>query len=323
MTSAASFMQLPIEVRLEVYAFCIANIRCLNKRRQPFNHHFRLLRVCKQMNAEAHSIVFTYVSLLHEQQIRSFIQAVPDLLASRIVYADTANDGRVIQPAKGDHPVAVPLSQLNIALRRMSSLKHLRVFECQQGLPVQLDSKYSKRFVLNFEDAMFPIDHIPQLETYELYLSSSTKVTVLNKVGTSKMQKLRLSGSCSLSSNAKLPAARQVALEGVTGNYFDRRKFDDWCQSPVLTTFVYALEDKIGFEIRDDHLHSLAYGPGRHLRKLVLLGCSRLASTVLADCLRQMASLEYLALSITTVAEQRTNIMTALPHLFACSKLAL
>jgi hypothetical protein len=92
----ASFMDLPPEVRLEVYAFYVLYARCLTNRRQPSNRHFRLFRVCKQIAAEAESTVFTYVSLLHEHQIRAFIANVPDKLASRITYADVANDGRVI-----------------------------------------------------------------------------------------------------------------------------------------------------------------------------------------------------------------------------------
>ena len=86
---------------------------------------------------------------------------------------------------------------------------------------------------------------------------------------------------------------------------------------------VFSLEDKIGLEIRDSHLHSLAYGPGRNLRKLVLLGCSRLTSSVLADCLLQMTALEYFALNLTTVEEQRTNIILALPASLAVLKISV
>jgi hypothetical protein len=167
--------------------------------------------------------------------------------------------------------------------------------------------------MLRFEDAMFPTERAPSLQSYELYLNPGTQVTVLKRLGTSRLQRLRLSGSCSIAPNTKATVVREVALEGIAGNYFDRRTLDEWCNSSVLTTFVYALEDKIGFEIRDEHLQSLAYGPCCRLRKLVLLGCSRLTSTVLADCLGQLSSLGYLALSIVTVEEQRSNIIEALP----------
>lgn len=170
---------------------------------------------------------------------------------------------------------------------------------------------------------MFTSESRVQLQSYELYLSSSTRVAALGGTAASRLKRLRLSGNCHLPAGLDMPALRQVVLQGVTGNYFDRHAFDDWCPSADLRTFVFALEDKIGFEIRDSHLHSLAYGPGRNLRKLVLLGCSRLTSSVLADCLRQMTALEYFALNLTTVEEQRTNIILALPSSLSVLKISV
>lgn len=167
--------------------------------------------------------------------------------------------------------------------------------------------------MVELEEAMFPAQYIPQLETYELYLSSNSRISALKKIDPKWLERLRLSGNCTLPSDVKTPALSRIALKGVAGTYFDRRDLNEWCQSSVLTTFVYTFEDRMGFEFRDQHLLSLAYGPGRRLRKLVLLGCSRLSSAVMAECLRQMDCLQHLALSLITVAEQRTNIMAALP----------
>lgn len=170
---------------------------------------------------------------------------------------------------------------------------------------------------------MFPHESAPQLRSYELYVSSNTKVTALKKVDASRMRKLRLSGSCSLARDVKTPALHDLKLQGVTGNYFDKHDFSDLSLSPNLDTFVYALEDRIGFEIRDSHVRSLAYGPGSNLRKLVLLGCTRVTSTALADSLQQMVSLEYFAISIITVEEQRTNFALALPSSLSVFKLSI
>lgn len=160
---------------------------------------------------------------------------------------------------------------------------------------------------------MFPSEANLRLRSYELYLSSNTRVTAIANWDVSGLQRLRLSGDCHLPRNLNASALRELAFRGVAGNYFDRHGLDEWCQSAKLHTFVWALEEKIGFEIRDNHVQSLAYGPARNLRKLVLLGCSRLTSSVLADCLRQMVALEYFAINLTTVEEQRTNLVLALP----------
>ncbi|KAI0094751.1 hypothetical protein BDY19DRAFT_40918 [Irpex rosettiformis] len=324
MTSPTSkFMSLPVEVRLEVYDFAIQEARVLKNRLQPSNWHFQLLQVCRQMYAEAASIVFTYVSLLHERQICAFIQTVPFCHASRIVYADVANDGRVIRTSNEKKDIiAVPLSQLNSALHRMTALKHLRVFECTRGLPAQPTPQHTRRIAVEFEEAMFPTDFRPPLESYQLFLSTTSKVTALKRVDTMRMKRLRLSGNCSITPNAETSALREVHLEGVTGNFFDRRDLNGWCRSSSLIAFVYTLEDRLGFELRDHHLLSLAYGPGRHLRKLVLLGCSCLTLAALTESLQRIQSLEYLALSITTVAEQRADLLAVLPSSLSVFKIA-
>ncbi|KAK0478427.1 hypothetical protein IW261DRAFT_1483477 [Armillaria novae-zelandiae] len=46
-------------------------------------------------------------------------------------------------------------------------------------------------------------------------------------------------------------------------------------------------------EITDRYFQSLVSGPGAPLRKLVLLGCSKLTCTSLASCLRSLPLLEY------------------------------
>jgi len=81
---------------------------------------------------------------------------------------------------------------------------------------------------------------------------------------------------------------------------------------------------RLGFEIRNHHLQSLVSGARpQHLRKLVLLGCSRLTSEVITGCLSQLNALEYLAMSLVTVDELRCNFVAALPPTVTTFKLTI
>lgn len=116
MSPSPTFVDLPTEVRLEIYQYYVLYLRRIHQRRQPTNRHFRLLRVCKQMYIEAKPIVSVYVSLLYERQIRLFTQTVPDDLVSLVVYADVANDGRLLRESDdkrsaGKYTVVLRLSQ--------------------------------------------------------------------------------------------------------------------------------------------------------------------------------------------------------------------
>lgn len=99
MPALPSFMLLPTEVRLIVYDLCVSDHQRIYHRRQPTNAHYTLLRICAQITREAAPIVFSYVSLSNERQIRSFIASAGDHLLSRIASADVANDGRLVKPS--------------------------------------------------------------------------------------------------------------------------------------------------------------------------------------------------------------------------------
>jgi len=86
---------------------------------------------------------------------------------------------------------------------------------------------------------------------------------------------------------------------------------------------MYAQGHAHGFEIRDRHLETLVAGPGSRLRKLVLLGCSRLTSSVITTCLQSLPILEYFAISIVTVTELRSNFVLALPRTVSIIKIQI
>lgn len=45
-----------------------------------------------------------------------------------------------LAPKEDSEPDTAPLSNLHIALGRMTTLRHLRVFQCRQGLPINLQN---------------------------------------------------------------------------------------------------------------------------------------------------------------------------------------
>ncbi|TBU52713.1 hypothetical protein BD310DRAFT_939694 [Dichomitus squalens] len=77
----------------------------------------------------------------------------------------------------------------------------------------------------------------------------------------------------------RMPCLRHVTPHGVTGSYFDRHPVDRCFPDAHLESFLHALR------VRNHHLESLAASYGPRLRKLVRLGCSRLSSTVITQCL--------------------------------------
>ena len=153
---------------------------------------------------------------------------------------------------------------------------------------------------------------LPHLTSYELYLDSFTRVTPFNRLPSDCVRSLRLSGDCHIAPNASFPALRHLTVRSVTSNAFDRIKFDAVFASSQLESFTYAQGHRLGFEIRNFHLESLIDGPGRSLRKLVLLGSTRLTTSVIASCLRNLPTLEYFALSLVTVNELRDDFILAL-----------
>ncbi|KAI0931982.1 hypothetical protein AcW1_000755 [Taiwanofungus camphoratus] len=208
---------------------------------------------------------------------------------------------------------ARPLSSLHLALRRMTALNHLRVFQCRQGIPIILPRLNSTGIAISFENAMYPDGCRHRLASYELFVDSETRVSAFEAISPQSVEVLRLSGDCRLPATPWTPALRQVTLYGITGNYFDQHAVDECFPGARLESFMYGLGHRLGFEIRNRHLESLAAISGPNLRKLVLLGCSRLSSAVIAACLQNLPSLEHLALGLVTVDELRTNFILALP----------
>ena len=185
---------------------------------------------------------------------------------------------------------------------------------------------------------MFPNDG-PALSYYELYLNQDTRVDLFEAIQPSRAVVLRLSGELVVVNDPKrkrhrsdrggagggsgtsieeathtpMPTLRRVTLVGVKGAFFDRHTLEDAFPGAALETFAYALCTRLGFELRDRHLASLAAAHGATLRSLVLLGCARLSSAALAAALAAMPALERFALHLVTVNELKTDFVRALP----------
>jgi len=201
----------------------------------------------------------------------------------------------------------------------MPSVQRLRVFPCRQGLP--LLGSNAARLAIKFEVAMYPNGSGHQLSSYELYLDPETRAFPFEVLSPRRVRNLRLSGECRLPSSTLTPALRHVTLNAITGNYFDQHPVDECFRGSHLESFSYGLGHRLGFELRDRHLESLISLSGGQLRKLILLGCSRLSSKAIADCLDGLPLLEYFALSLITVHELRTNFVLSLSSSVSVVKL--
>ncbi|GAW07999.1 hypothetical protein LENED_010032 [Lentinula edodes] len=102
----------------------------------------------------------------HTRPIAAFNANISTEAASRILHADVANDSRLVH-ASGH---SVPVSELYLVLSKLVSLRRLRVFERNRTRPMK-DFILGARFTVEFEKAMFPSGRVPQLDSYELYLS--------------------------------------------------------------------------------------------------------------------------------------------------------
>lgn len=164
-----SFLDLPPEIRLPIYAHFLDEHTRIQRNRQPNNGHYRLLHVCRATYYEARPTFRTYVSLAYERQINAFIRCVDPEDLTQILWADVANDGRylsnvdprLLQNSKESSSevsgerwqrylalsrwaivtfvivqvINRPISNLHLALRRMTSLQRLRTFDCRHGAP--------------------------------------------------------------------------------------------------------------------------------------------------------------------------------------------
>ncbi|KZT72750.1 hypothetical protein DAEQUDRAFT_722365 [Daedalea quercina L-15889] len=323
--AAPTFLDIPVEVRLVVYDMYLMGHRRVRQKRQPTNGHLKLLRTCRQVQDEAAHILWRYVSLRDELEINAFILNTSDAAAARVLWADVANDTRVFMPLeakKEEGTKPSPLSNLHLALRRMPSLQRLRVFQCRRGLPANIQgSRAAARLALEFEFAMYPSGTAPPLSAYEIFMDAETRVQPFQVIAPRSVKQLRLSGEVRLPSSLETPSLRQVTLHSITGNHFDRNSIENTFPGAALESFLYAQGHRLGFELRNRHLESVVALSGSRLRTLVLLGCSRLSSAIIAACLEQLPLLEVFALSLVTVDELRTNFLHSLPLTVSVLKL--
>lgn len=182
---------------------------------------------------------------------------------------------------------------------------------------------------LDMEGSMFPSGNTPKLASYELHLAADTRVTPFVAIPTESIRRLRLTGDCHLpdtsseGTNFTFASLQSLTMVAIIGNMFDQHGLPKYFPNAVLDTFIYKHGHRLGFEIRDVQLLSLANGYGARLRKLVLLGCSRPRSAVISHCLQNLPVLEYFALSLLTVAEVRDNFILSLPSSLVVLKLAI
>lgn len=167
--TTATFLGLPVEVRLVIYDAYLTGHLQVRENRQATNGHLRLLRICGQVHDEALPILSQFVSLSNELEINAFILNTSNAVASRVLWADVANDARVVTPSgSARQEVArvhtleskladnyqgaikpAPLSHLHLALRRMTSLQRLRVFQCHRGLPITILGITTRLYIYN------------------------------------------------------------------------------------------------------------------------------------------------------------------------------
>ncbi|EGO20679.1 hypothetical protein SERLADRAFT_417835 [Serpula lacrymans var. lacrymans S7.9] len=291
-------LALPPELRLLIYTLLLADHQRVSHRTQPTNVHLRPLRTCTLLYAEAAPVLSAYVSLRNEVQITRFLHSLTSERASLVNWADVANDGRVLHDPSTNH--IEPASQLYLALARLSSLAILRVFHfritLRQGKP-------------NGEWTL-----------WVLILVMSRKRRLISP---SSLLSLRLSGDCHFPASNRttplaLPSLLHLSLSAITSNAFDTLDFSRLLPHSRLLSFSHSQGHRLAFELRDPHLASLlrAPSPALSLRKLVLLGSSRLSSHALSTFIQSLHALDYLALSLVTVNELRHNFIHGIsPHL--------
>ncbi|KAH7931032.1 hypothetical protein BV22DRAFT_1108905 [Leucogyrophana mollusca] len=318
-----TLMELPLEIRLLIYQAFLAEHQRIKQSRQPSNAHIQVLRTCRQVYVEAGAIFRQYLSFRNEIEMERYchLHSAADEIAATVRWADVANDGRMVETMHSGE--TGPASHLHLVLSKLPSLERLRVFNVRHYHPYSISVPHI-RYHLDFEGAMFPaVCRLPDLRSYELHLDPTTRVVPFKAVPSAHIRILRLSGDCHLLVKAPLPNLLHLTLRGITSNSFDQIPFNVCFPSCQLESFTHVQGHRLGFELRNSHLESLVTGPGSHLRKLVLLGSSRLTSSVIASCLRNLPTLEYLALSLVTVNELRDNFVLALGPSISVFKLQI
>ena len=98
--ATATFLGLPVDVRLVIYDTYLMEHLQVRQKRQPTNGHLRIIRTCRQIKDEALPIFSRYISLSNELEINAFVLNTSSAAAARVLWADVANDARVFMPSK-------------------------------------------------------------------------------------------------------------------------------------------------------------------------------------------------------------------------------
>jgi hypothetical protein len=153
---------------------------------------------------------------------------------------------------------------------------------------------------LDIEKAMYPNPCRAPLTRYELYLGPNTGAKLSSKsIPTAALHILRISGSCHLDRAEDYGNLEHITLAGVKGAYFELAQFR--ALLPLrLRSFTYAHGDNMSYELRDQHLlEFVTKGAAQStLTTLIMLGCTRLSTSTISECLKVLPQLEYLALSL-------------------------
>ncbi|KAI0034321.1 hypothetical protein K488DRAFT_45870 [Vararia minispora EC-137] len=315
-------IELPAELRLNIYEYFLLRHTRIKGGNQPNNSHLALARVCRTIHIEATPLLHTYISLRTEHQISKFVYHVDASRCNVVTWADVANDGRVMLT-----PQSSPVSRLFLALRKMTGLKCLRVFDCKSGVRAPDGPRFHGRVILKSEEAMFPDDgamaRSTPIETYKLCVSPTTRSTLFTNIPPTHICTLRLSGDCIFPDASDFSSLRELILDAVTGNHFDRRALDSTFTSSRLETFCYRMGGMGSLELRDSHLESLRTGIGTTIRRLALVGCSRLTGNGLAALFDQLRNLTYLALDMITVRQLQVGFIRVLSPKLELFKFAI
>ncbi|KIY73147.1 hypothetical protein CYLTODRAFT_449085 [Cylindrobasidium torrendii FP15055 ss-10] len=291
-----SFLGLPVELRLRIYEDFLNEHTHVRRNRQPSNTHFRLLHVCKQITDEA-TCLRQYISLLHENQIRTLLSNANGFSLSCIRSVDVANDGRVIRLR--DKPLQnFPVSVAHEALYRMKNMTSVRVFNTTRGTPVG-PLVTGAGLSLQFELALFPVGPPRNLQSYETFLGVGPQNTLFQSVQPTSIQRLRLSGACRFSQSVSLVSLEHLTVDGAQGSYMERHLAQDISLSR-LKSFAHAQRDAMGFEFTEALLVAIVAQSSTTLTRLVILDGRKLETTALGAALRQLQVLDYLAVVLVS-----------------------
>ena len=150
-------------------------------------------------------------------------------------------------------------------------------------------------------------------------------MTLLTALRSPFIETLRLSGTVRIANipSTTLKNLKHLTIINVQGSYFDNRDFTrDFPFIPSLESFAYSQTDRLDFELRDHHLHTISTAVGS-LRKLVLIDCRKLTTATIAHCLKQFQRLEYFALAFVTALELEVNFIREVPPTIQVLRLAI